>query len=80
MTAALIVNPFSREELSDAIQRALTMPLAERRQRWSALMQVVRDTDVSTWRDAYVSALRQVEIDPAGTAAPGGPGSGRTRV
>ena len=75
-----ILSVLAPQELSDAIQRALTMPLAERRQRWSALMQVVRDTNVSTWRDAYVSALRQVEIDPAGTAAPGGPGSGRTRV
>lgn len=72
MTEALIVNPFSREELSDAIQRALTMPLEERRQRWSALMQVVRDTDVSIWRDDYVDALRSVEIDRSGTAAADG--------
>jgi len=72
MTEALIVNPFSREELSDAIQRALTMPLEERRQRWSALMQVVRDTDVSIWRDDYVDALRSVEIDRSGTGAADG--------
>lgn len=77
MTEALIVNPFSREELSDAIQRALTMPLAERRQRWSALMQVVRDTDVSIWRDDYVDALRSVEIDRAGTGTDDGPRSDR---
>jgi len=67
MTEALIVNPFSREELSDAIQRALTMPLEERQQRWSALMQVVRDTDVSIWRDDFVEALRSVAIDRSGT-------------
>ncbi len=30
MGEALLVNPFSREELSDAIKQALTMPLAER--------------------------------------------------
>ena len=73
MTEALIVNPFSREELSDAIQRALTMPLEERRQRWSALMQVVRDTDVSIWRDDFVDALRSVAIDRSGTGTADGP-------
>ncbi|WP_339913552.1 trehalose-6-phosphate synthase [uncultured Brevundimonas sp.] len=63
MGEALIVNPFSREELSDAIKQALTMPLDERIRRWTALMQVVRETDVSIWRDDYVSALRGVEIN-----------------
>ena len=77
MTEALIVNPFSREELSDAIHRALTMSLDERRRRWSALMQVVRDTDVSTWRDDFVDALRSVEIDQAGTGPDHGTRSGR---
>ena len=77
MTEALIVNPFSREELSDAIKRALTMPLAERQQRWSALMRVVRDSDVSIWRDDYVSALRSVEIGPVGTGAEVGSRSDR---
>jgi trehalose 6-phosphate synthase len=57
MGEALLVNPFSREELSEAIQKALTMPLSERIRKWKALMQVVRDTDVARWRDDYVRAL-----------------------
>jgi trehalose 6-phosphate synthase len=57
MGEALLVNPFSREELSEAIKKALTMPLPERIRKWKALMQVVRDTDVARWRDDYVSAL-----------------------
>lgn len=57
MDEALLVNPFSREELSDAIKNALTMPLAERIRKWEALMKVVRDTDVSIWRDDFVQAL-----------------------
>ncbi|HEV2083431.1 MAG TPA: trehalose-6-phosphate synthase [Brevundimonas sp.] len=61
MGEALLVNPFSREELSDAIHRALTLPLAERRRKWEALMQVVRDTDVSIWRDEFVATLRAVD-------------------
>ena len=62
MGEALLVNPFSREELSDAILKALTMPLAERRRRWQALMQVVRDTDVAHWRDAFVRALKTAPV------------------
>lgn len=61
MGEALLVNPFSREEVADAIKRALTMPLEERKRKWQTLMQVVRDTDVSVWRDDFVSTLRAVE-------------------
>ena len=61
MGEALLVNPFSREELSDAIKRALDMPLEERKRKWAALMQVVRDTDVGIWRDDFVSSLRAID-------------------
>jgi trehalose 6-phosphate synthase len=61
MGEALLVNPFSREELSDAIHRALTMPLAERRRKWEGLTQVVRDTGVGIWRDDFVSTLRAMK-------------------
>ncbi|MET4682258.1 alpha,alpha-trehalose-phosphate synthase (UDP-forming) [Brevundimonas faecalis] len=59
MGEALLVNPFSREELSEAINKALTMPLKERIRKWKALMQVVRDTDVAIWRDDFVHALTE---------------------
>ena len=62
MGEALLVNPFSREELSEAIKKALTMPLKERIRKWTALMQVVRDTDVAIWRDSYVGALKSVAV------------------
>ena len=71
MGEALLVNPYSREELSEAIQKALTMPLAERIRKWEALMKVVRDTDVSIWRDDYVRALTQVEVEPPETQIAG---------
>jgi trehalose 6-phosphate synthase len=61
MGEALLVNPFSREEVADAIKRALTMPLEERKRKWQTLMQVVRDTDVGIWRDDFVSTLRAIE-------------------
>ena len=57
MTDALIVNPFSREDLSEALAVALAMPLAERRARWERLMEGVLRDDVAAWRDAFVRAL-----------------------
>ncbi|MDP2763597.1 MAG: trehalose-6-phosphate synthase, partial [Brevundimonas sp.] len=70
MGEALLVNPFSREELSDAIKRALTMPLAERKRKWEALMKVVRDTDVGIWRDDFVATLRAIECPADGGDPP----------
>ena len=57
MAEALIVNPFSREDVSEAILKGLSMPLPERRRRWESLMAGLRATDVSAWRDSFVSAL-----------------------
>ncbi|MDP3490338.1 MAG: alpha,alpha-trehalose-phosphate synthase (UDP-forming) [Phenylobacterium sp.] len=57
MGAALIVNPNSPEEISEALKRALTMPLAERIERWRALFDNVQGEDVGAWRDAFVGAL-----------------------
>jgi len=58
MTEAVIVNPFSHEEMAEALKRALTMERTERVDRWQALMDGVRKTDVRTWRDAFVGALK----------------------
>ena len=57
MAAALIVNPNSPEELSEALKRALTMSRGERIERWRALFDKVQSEDVGAWRDAFVSAL-----------------------
>ncbi len=57
MADALIVNPFSREEMADAIARGLAMPRGERRQRWETLMHEVTTHDVTHWRDSFVRAL-----------------------
>jgi trehalose 6-phosphate synthase len=56
MKEALLVNPYSREDISDAIARALAMPREERIARWRALFDgLVRD-DLSHWRESYVRA------------------------
>jgi hypothetical protein len=80
MTEAVIVNPFSREELSEALKLALSMDRAERIRRWSLLMEGLRTSDVKIWRDSFVDALKGaheprrslIRAAPARTGVPGG--------
>jgi trehalose 6-phosphate synthase len=59
MRDALIVNPFSQEDVADAIRRALAMPIEERRRRWRSLMDGVEQDDVVAWRDSFVQSLEE---------------------
>jgi trehalose 6-phosphate synthase len=66
MREALIVNPFSQEDMADAIKRALAMPLDERRRRWRSLMDGVMKDDVVAWRDSFVQCLEEARDVGAG--------------
>ena len=57
MEEALLINPYSADEVADAIDRALRMPLAERKARWEPLFARVRDEDVIWWRRRFTQAL-----------------------
>ncbi|WP_076072806.1 alpha,alpha-trehalose-phosphate synthase (UDP-forming) [Sphingomonas montana] len=57
LTDAVLINPYSAEEMSDAISMALAMPRAERIERWRAMMDVVEREDVLWWRDRFAAAL-----------------------
>jgi trehalose 6-phosphate synthase len=57
LTDALIVNPADTAEVSDALVRALAMPLKERRQRWRAMMDVLEKYDITAWRNAFLQQL-----------------------
>ena len=70
MKEALVINPFSREEMADALHRALSMKLPERVRRWEALIEGVRRDDINAWRDSYVKALRQAREVGAASPSP----------
>jgi trehalose 6-phosphate synthase len=55
---ALLVNPYSAEELSDAIDQALSMPKAERIERWQAMFDNVMAEDVIWWRQRFLDVLK----------------------
>ncbi|MFN3945650.1 MAG: trehalose-6-phosphate synthase [Allosphingosinicella sp.] len=64
MRQALLVNPYSREDVADAIARALAMPRSERIARWQALFDGLVREDLAGWRKTFLAAL-------AGAPAPG---------
>ncbi|MFC4254688.1 trehalose-6-phosphate synthase [Altererythrobacter xixiisoli] len=57
MPDALLVNPHSAEEMSDALRQALIMPREERIHRWRNLMAGVQKHDVMWWLKCFTSAL-----------------------
>jgi len=65
MRDALIVNPFSQEDVADAIRRALAMSLDERRRRWRSLMDGVERDNIDAWRDNFVAALENARTEAA---------------
>ncbi len=54
---ALIVNPYAEEDMAEALQRAVHMPLKERTRRWESLYHVVESEDVVKWREDFLAAL-----------------------
>jgi trehalose 6-phosphate synthase len=67
---ALLVNPYSKDEISDAIARALDMPKSERIRRWRAMMDSVEQADVVWWRKAFVEALQGAGEDRSDADSP----------
>jgi trehalose-6-phosphate synthase len=55
--AALLVNPYDPDSVAAAIGQALSMPLAERRERHDALFQVLSHNDIQHWADRFLTAL-----------------------
>jgi trehalose 6-phosphate synthase len=61
---ALIVNPYDTEGVSNAINRALAMPLAERKRRHAVLYQVLLDNDITHWANRFLDRLNKPAQEP----------------
>ncbi len=70
LTAALQVNPFSVDEMAEALRRALAMPREERCQRMRSLRKVVSDNDIYVWAFDIMRTLLEVETLPAAYSLP----------
>jgi trehalose 6-phosphate synthase len=58
LEAALLVNPHDIEAMARAIRTALAMPLAERLERWAAMMKVMEGSSLTHWFGSFVAALK----------------------
>jgi trehalose 6-phosphate synthase len=54
---AVLVNPYDPEGLVEGIEKGLTMPLKERRERWSAMFDYISKHDIGMWRREFLAAL-----------------------
>jgi len=57
LSQAIIINPFDADDILDSFVEALTMPLAERRDRWRAMFDHLLRHDVAAWRTSFLAAL-----------------------
>jgi len=70
MDAALLVNPSDLDEVSDAVHRALTMPLKERRLRWRTMMDGLGTNAITAWRSRFLDALKAAQPPASILASP----------
>jgi trehalose 6-phosphate synthase len=57
LRTALLVNPHDPDELAEAIDRALTMPLVERQDRWRSNWAAIERLTPSHWGLTFLDAL-----------------------
>jgi trehalose 6-phosphate synthase len=58
LKTALLVNPLDPSEIGATIYRALKMGLPERRERWEAMMEVLRNNTIDDWSANFLKALK----------------------
>ena len=63
LDTALHVNPHDIDGMARTIATALSMPLAERRMRWEAMMKKLRGSTIQQWFANFVDALRETQLD-----------------
>ena len=67
--AALLVNPYDPEGVGNAINRALSMPLSERRQRQEQNFRVLVRNDITHWAERFLALLEDEDAGDDRAAA-----------
>ncbi len=57
LTGALVVNPYDPEGVAEALDRALAMPLEERRERHASNLRAIVSADARAWARAFLAEL-----------------------
>ncbi|MBU1197115.1 trehalose-6-phosphate synthase [Candidatus Micrarchaeota archaeon] len=61
LKSALLINPFSTHEISDAIKQAMEMPKAERMERMHQMQTYIREHDVFQWAADMLESISRLE-------------------
>ncbi len=61
---ALIINPYSIEEIADSIHNALSMEPKERNERIRRMRQILRERNVYRWAGNIITTLVRLRISP----------------
>jgi trehalose 6-phosphate synthase len=62
MPQAILCNPYSAEDIADAIDKALRMSREERIARWKPMFDNVREQDVLWWRRRFLDTLAEAPL------------------
>ena len=60
--SAVMVNPYDTRGMAHAIQHAFNMPLAERRERHQAMLEVLRRNSIEHWHTSFVDTLESLQV------------------
>ena len=71
--AAVMVNPYDADAVAESLQAALTMPLAERQERWQAMWAAIEHRSPVVWGRSFLTALLQASSGAVRPAAPAVP-------
>jgi len=61
LKGAIIINPYSAEQTSSAIQEALNMPLIEQRKRMKKMREAVKNYNVYRWSAEFMRAVASLD-------------------
>jgi trehalose 6-phosphate synthase len=61
LESAIIANPYDPDAVAEALQMAMQMPFEERRERWQAMMEILRRNSVKAWRESFLRSLDQTD-------------------
>jgi trehalose 6-phosphate synthase len=62
LTDALLVNPYSVDDIAQAVDVAVRMPEEERRRRMSLLRAIVQENNVYSWAGNIISEIAKLQF------------------
>lgn len=60
LTSALLVNPYDRDGVASALDKALSMPLSARNARYQEMIAVIKQNDIVHWRQSFLTDLKKI--------------------